>query len=308
MSLDRLLIPSGDPPVPPAWKQNELLKHLRRQRLLGLVASFGPVEKFPHPWQVTARRFEPPENNLSTLDPDSTWSIFINAGVINDELVTMLYLRNQDPRGWVMPKDYVAPVIGDADYDPRWLERDSLDDPDDPPFMVISDPPPTGRSSTNADFSQIADLARPGIERGAFCGEDSWELELWRAHVILSATPFRANSFNASLPPPRLVKFRFSVLPALPGASYGASSGGWLELATLYYLRDPEEPEDAQIVVRPQETWPLWTVIAQPGGDLVNILDSAASGSVLPPGFAEVLEGELQDDLQGAARPLFWNV
>jgi hypothetical protein len=256
---------------------------------------------------VTATRFDPPPQ--STLPAESTWRIDIAAGVINDQLPTILYLRQSDPRGWVLGPDYVEtekPRIGDV-----FVERDALDDADDPPFLVVSDPPTTTVSSPTVrpDFVRVPDAQRPALEAGAFCSEEDWTLDLWRASVILTAAPIRSSYFAAELPAPSAVKFRLYTSGAKPVATFAASSGGWLELATLYLLRDPKDPlGTAEIRVRQREFYPFWNMTLQPGGQLVTLLDAAAQVFSGPPGFADLLRNQLEDTLSGAASSEFWTV
>lgn len=303
--MNSLKIPVGRN-VPTADQHNRLLDWLRRQQLLSSIDSIGAVRSFPHPWRVRASRFDGAD--LATLNPASTWRIDVAPGVINDQVPTILYARAGDPRGWVPPPDYVLPQPGELSYDARWIERDLLDDPDDAPFLAISDPPVRNAETSEGEWRFIPEHLRPGIEQGAFCGEADWELELWRAHVLLSAVPFRANYFAAQLPPPRIVRYRLFTTPRRPAPTYGASAGGWLELATLYLLRDPASPETAELKVRQREWWPLWASIVQPGRELVSLFDAAAQGVIAPPGFTDILRGDLQDTLQGAMTAEFWTV
>lgn len=310
MSLDKLRIQPGDSPIPAAWKQNGVLDELLAARMLGYVALPEPATPIPHPWRVSVARFEPPEEYAGPLDPAATWALTVAAGVINDTLPSILYQRTADPRGWTLLDDYATPQLGEPGYDPRWIERDALDDFDAPPFLILRDPPTSGATLVQGDFTQITDAQRPGIEGGAFCGEDTWELELWRAHVLLTATPLRATFFAAELPPPRLTRYRLATSPAKPSPNFGASAGGWIELATLYLLRDPAVPEDVALLVRQREFWLVWAVVAQPGGGLVDIFDTAADlpPGILPPGFTDLLRADLEDTLAGAATAEFWTV
>jgi hypothetical protein len=305
MRLNELRIAEDAPPVPTAAQHNGVLDYLLAQRLCGLIVDPGSSRPFAHPWRVTARRWEAPASGRSPLDPDFTWRVDVAAGTVNDQLASILYARAGDPRGWVLPSDYVEV----AAPDPRWVERDPLDDLENPPCLVLRDPPILGAVTGDAgDFTRIEDAVRPSLEAGAFCGEDDWALELWRAHVILSASPLRATIFAAELPPPRLVRYRLYTTPKRPTPIFAARAGGWLELATVYLLRDPDAPEDAQIRIRQREWWNLWAVISQPGAELVNIFDTAARDLPVPDFFTDILRGELQDVLAGASTVHFWSV
>ena len=300
MNLERLLIKPGESPIPSAAAQNAILDALLRNRLLGVIEETGPTPTFPHPWTVTTQRFEAPPSGTATLNPDNTWAIFVAAGTVNDTVPSIVYARQGDPRGWV-PGNYVAPKVGDPNYDPRWIDRDATDDPDDPPFLAVRDP--VLGQTTATDWTYITDDARISIEQGAFCGAADWELELWRSHVIVTGAPLMATFFDASLPPPRLAKYRLSATALLPTATYGAGAGGWQEIATLYLLRDPNDASSAEIRVRPRQFWPLWAVISQPGGALVSLVDAAGGGI-----FGGLVSGQLQDVLQGAQTVQWWTV
>jgi hypothetical protein len=62
-------------------------------------------------------------------------------------------------------------------------------------------------------------------------------------------------------------------MPTHPPLNIGANAraGGTFLLATLYLLRDPTKPEDATLLRRQHEWWPLWATIAQPGADLASL-------------------------------------
>lgn len=304
MNLDDLLIKPGSSPFPTAAQNNGLVRALERERLLGIIAQLGDPPAFPHPWKVRASRFEPPAG--SPLKPGKAWRVDIAAGTINDTLPTLLYLRKDDPRGWKAPDDYLTLQPGEKGYDSRWIERDLLDDPADPPCLVLNDPDP----KIPPDFTKVSDTLRNTIEAGAFTGEDTWELELWRAHVILSATPFRAAIFDGSLPPPRLAKYRLYSTPARPAATVGAQAGGWVELATLYLLRDPDAPDDAQLLVRQREFWPLWSQVVQPGTDILDPFGPDGTGLFggLDDLLFEIAQEEIEEILADAATVEFWTV
>ena len=263
MSLDALRLKPGDGPLPTAEKQNAILAHLLRQRIANVLADFDEPQTFPHPWRVRAQRFEPPA--ASTIAPEAAWRIDIAAGAINDTAPVILYHREKDPRGWQKPADYSERSTPDS-RPSTFLERDLLDDPEDPPCLVAFDPP-------SGDFEQIPDERRITIERGAFCSAEAWELELWRSHVVLTADPGQSRLFDITLPPPKLARYRFSISAKQPPPNVGgfARAGGTFVLAKLYLLRDPGSPADAVLRVKQEEFWPLWAAIAQPGRDLPAI-------------------------------------
>lgn len=271
MSLRHLLIKPGKGPFPTAAQHNGVRDHLLHNRLLGPVPNILPAKPYPHPWQVTVARFEP--TATSTLAADSTWSVKVVAGTIMDRIASIPYLRKNDPRGWVPPDGYVEPVTIDTQAgtapNSTWLDRDALDDPDAPPFLVLRDP--AQGAKTAPDLTLIPDAQRNGLEGGAFTGAADWALELWRAHVILSATPFMASSFKLTLPPPSLVRYRLYTVAALPLPTVGVAAGGSIELATLYLLRDPKVPATAEIRVREREFFSLWSQVVEPGSDLAGL-------------------------------------
>jgi hypothetical protein len=263
-ALDHLRIPPNGSPFPPAAKHNALLDHLCRQTLAGLTIIPGAVRSPSHPWKVTARRLDPPPNGAhSALDPATTWRLDIEPGVINDTLPSILYRRQSDPRGWTKPGTYIE----ETPLDPNFIERDLLDDINDPPFLVLTDP--TIGASKSPDFTLLSDFARPLALRSA----DYAPFDIWRAHVLVSAAPVSASYFPPSLPPPRLQRYRLVTSPALPVQSFAAQAGGWLELATVYFLRDPSSPEDARLQIVPQEFYAVWSAIAQPGQDISQAIN-----------------------------------
>lgn len=315
MSLDSLLIQPGQWPWPTAEKQNALLAHLLRNRFLSAVDRLRKPPGFPHPWDVSVSRIE--ERPGLTLPPERTWRVDIRPGTMNDVLPTMLYRRRDDPRGWTLPDDFAAPVVGDKDYDPVWIERDLLDDADDPPFLTVRQP---GEKDEPHDMLKVPDAQRPE----AFMDEISWDLELWQSHVLLSASPIAvAGVQSAAFPPPRLGRYRHYVSPRLPSPTFGARTGGWVELATLYLLRDPKEPELAEMFVRQREFWPLWAAIVQPGADLPELIRAQpmdlvtglpladfaiATGNALNQIFADLALAQLESSLESATSLELWTV
>lgn len=310
MSLDNLLIRPGEPHAPTAEKQNALLRHLLANRFSGVVDALRPPRGMPHPWRVTASQISEPRDGMS-LPLERTWRIDVSAGSINGMLPMIPFRRTGDKRGWNMPAGYAT-----EDED-GWIDRDALDDLSDPPFLAVVAPPP-GATKTE-DMQLVPDAERPD----AFRGEVEWELELWKAHVILSATPLRSEVLSASLPPPRLVRYRIYTSRQLPGPTFGARNGGWFELATLYFLRDPAAPELAELLVRQREFWPLWAVIVQPGADIPATVrfDPLNAVTGLPLADAFVLAGntagqaiadaalqQIEATLEGASTVEAWTV
>ena len=239
-------------------------------------------------------------NSLSTLDPTITWAVNVAPGTINDGLPSILYQRAGDARGWRAPDGYVEQTIIGAGNkpDPNFVERDLLDDPTSPPFVTVQDAVP----GQKGDFTQIPDSDRMKIEGGAFCSASDWEMELWRSHVLLSATPFTVATLNPLLPAPRLLTYRIYAVNGLPALGFGGDAGGWIELATLYLLRDPDTLT-TQIRVRQRVWWCLQGRIFQPGQGLASLIGTIDSN------FGEFASIELAGDqsiIEDAAYVDFW--
>jgi hypothetical protein len=263
-ALDHLRIPPNGSPFPPAAKHNALLDHLCRpdpgrphhHPRRGAIA-VSPVEGHS-PSPRSSAQWRP-----QRLGPRHYMRLDIEPGVINDTLPSILYRRQSDPRGWTKPGTYIE----ETPLDPNFIERDLLDDINDPPFLVLTDP--TIGASKSPDFTLLSDFARPLALRSA----DYAPFDIWRAHVLVSAAPVSASYFPPSLPPPRLQRYRLVTSPALPVQSFAAQAGGWLELATVYFLRDPSSPEDARLQIVPQEFYAVWSAIAQPGQDISQAIN-----------------------------------
>lgn len=306
MTSDLLRIPPDRGPYPTAAQHNGLLDVFRREILLGSVFTAGDAKAFPHPWQVRAARFEP--RPAATLDPAVTWAFTVAPARINDLAPSMLYRRTGDPRGWVPPPGFTEPF---PDLASPWLEREADDDPDDPPHLYLLDPPASPDPNAIPDtlsFTRIPDERRPGLEAGAFCGASDWEMELWRAHVILTATPLRAERFAAELPAPRLRRYRLQALRALPSARWAGTAGGWLEVATIYLLRPPGDPAGAELRIKQRVWWDLWAVIVQPGKELIGILDSVGTFDPTAGLLLDLYRAETENTLSDVAHTEFWTV
>lgn len=308
MALESLLIQPGESPVPTADKQNAILAHLLANRFAGVVDGLRSPKGFPHPFRVTVSRMDEAREGM-TLPAGRTWRIDIAPGAINDILPAIPFRKQGDKRGWKLPVGYVAKSTED------WIDRDALDDHDDPPFLAVVAPKP-GEKKTS-DFRIVPDAERPD----AFCGAAEWELELWSCHVLLSASPLRSEVMSAAFPPPRLARYRFYTAQQLPSPTFGARSGGWFEVATLYYLRDPAAPELAEMFVRQREFWPMWAVIVQPGSDIpatvrydpLNVqtglpLSDAflAAGDAANQAIADAALQQLESTLEGATSVEAW--
>jgi hypothetical protein len=278
---------------------------------LDQVETLGTVTPFPHPWRVRSRRFE--SRDGSTLDPATTWRIDITPGTVNDTLAAIPYLRQNDPRGWNLPTNYIAVYsslsVSVAAESSPWIDRESLDDLDDPPFLVIPDPA-TGASSDKS-WSRIPDSGRRSLMGGAFCGAEDWELELWQAHVLLSAVPIKTYWFTENLAPPNLRRYRLYTSAKLPPISLPAQAGGCIEIATLYMLRDPKDKDPvstATIRIRQRVWYPLWVTVVQPGSQGLIDLTKEDFSDVYNGIFVTFETDTLLNILQNAAWVAWWTV
>ena len=305
MSLNHLKITIEQGNRPSALQHNGLVKALMRNRILGIVPRMTTPTPWPHPWEVVPSRFVPRVG--SSLDPSATWQLDISPGTINDSLAAIPYLRTNDPRGWSAPKNYVEPASGASNLS-SWIDRDSMDDLDDPPLLIIRDPAIGVTSSS--EWTYIPDGQRRHVEGGAFCGADDWELELWQAYVLLSAVPLKTYWFSGSLVPPALKRYRLYTSSVKPDINFAAQGGGWLEVATLYMLRNPKAQNpiaSAEIRVRQRLFWPVWTTVLQPGGALLDMSQSSLQGIDYLTGiFTSPDQSTQVNILQSAASVEWW--
>ncbi len=319
MNLSHLLIPGGQGPFPTDWQHNGVLDHLLKCRWLAALDRLSEPKGYPHPWDVTVRRFEAPEGAHATLDADTTWSVFIRPGVVNDLEPVITYRRAGDPRGWAPPAGYTEVIRrGQSDYDPVYIDRELFDDSDDPPFLVLR--APAKKAKTADDFRLLGEAERPDC----FRGEDTIDYEVWQASVILSAAALRPEWFvTVAFPPPKLKRFRCYTVKQLPGFNFGGRDGGWRELATLYFLRDPAQPEDAALFVRQREFFPLWSQVVQPGANIPALIGDPTINLTTGLGFADTAvagynefatilannaRAELENQLRELAHAAWWSV
>jgi hypothetical protein len=248
-----------------AEELNALARFLAECRLLDLptpsVISHHAAE---HHWETTVRRLE--------SDP-AQWAVSIGPGLINDELAAIPYRREGDPRGWTPPPGYAAPQPGEPQYSAAIIERDLLDDLDDPPWLLAFAP---------RDFDLVPRAQWP--PHFAFAADDDLAgADLWRSHVLLSVKAI-APPFLADITAPLFARPRLYLAAQLPSLNYAASAGGWVEIATLYLVRAASgNPEEDQLIVQQQEFWSLWNMLIQPGQNLLAEVDVA--GSIATPSF-----------------------
>ncbi len=257
----------------------------------------GGALPFPHPFQVTASRFT--DGLPGQYDPDLAWKIDVSAGCVNDTLVTIPFLRTNDPRGWQMPQDWPAPKPGAADYDPRWVERPLLDAFDDPPFLVISAPPAVPVKVTGArDFA-------PNAPRIPFFRTDDFkDLDLFLAFVFLSDDTATAQAWIEGIPP-RLKRFR--VFVGQRPISGGSIAGGWQEVAWLWLARDKTDgvpdPKTDLIYVEPRLFWCVASQVLQPS---LNVFPPQDGTNPINDLFEQLAEDQVDQTLESAATTGFW--
>lgn len=292
MSLEGYRLQPDEGPIPTAAQHNGVLDHLARNLIVGVIGEQTESSNFSHPWKVKVQPFEKREG--STLDPAANWRIDLRAGTMNDTLPVIPFRRQNDPRGWQPPSGYVDPAPSNS----PWIDRDVLDDLDDPPFLVARE---------TRDFTRIADKDRIKVESGAFCGADDWERELWRAHVLLSATPHVIN-IGPDLPSPKLNRLRLYLVPTLPTTTI-APAGVAFELATLYLLRDPDGRDASELRVRQREHWPIWAEIIQPVSDLAAVIGNLRDGQGgLNDLIAQLNAGRIEETIADTATVEAWTV
>lgn len=227
-------------PKAKAW--NAMLTAVERTRLRLSVGS-GRGAAMPHPWQVQANRWEdaPP-----SIEADRAWRIDIRAGWVNDVPAIIPYLRDGDPRGWVMPDGYPAPKNGDDGYDPRWVGR-WLNEPEQTPFLTIEAPAsgdndPVGRAIVSS-WERVRD-------RPDYFTEFYPEHLLFRATVLVTAAAVSAREFIPEVPAPNLGPYRVGC--GRRPATEGRPVGGFLELAWVWLIREPErqDPTEDEMLVQ----------------------------------------------------------
>ncbi len=317
MKLAHLLIRPGESPWPTAEKHNGVLDHLLSCRWLSPLERLSEPKGYPHSWRVTVDRFVPRDG--AKLAADTTWSVFIRPGTVNDLEPVITYRRTEDPRGWTPPDGYTEVIRpGQADFDPVFIDRELSEDAADPPCLVLRDPPP--RAKTADDFRLLSDDARPD----AFLGADTIDYEVWQCSVILSALPLRPEWFvSVAFPTPKLKRFRCYTVKEYPSFNFGGREGGWRELATLYLLRHPKEPADAALFVRQREFFPLWSIAVQPGANIPSLIEDPTINLTTGLGFADAAIGasndlatlladnarkELENELSNLAYAAWWSV
>lgn len=183
------------------------------------------------------------------------WRIFVGMGCINDEPAAIQYLRTGDPRGWTMPRDYpparkVAKLYG-PDY--PFVDR-PLYETRARPHLLLTAPDKAGQDL--GGFELVKDAGRPLF----FRTKKMWDREIYRAHVGVTITPFRADPASLNLAAGGAVARRWRVfagkLPVRVSGS-GVNALGSHELARLYLVRTPGKPERDELHVQQRSYWSL---------------------------------------------------
>lgn len=193
-------------------------------------------------------------NGSGAASASRLWKVYVGSGCVNDEPAAIQYQVKDDPRGWIMPTDYapwkkLAEIYG-ADHpnvDRPLYERDR-------PFVLLTSPDANGDDL--GGFEKIADDNRPPF----FRTKEMWERHLYRAFVVVSATPYKADPWETSLHAGGAVAKRWRVqagkLPIrVQGA--GVTATDFKELARIYLAREPGKPENDQVHIQQVTFWSL---------------------------------------------------
>jgi hypothetical protein len=286
MSIESLESLRGfDPREPEVRPWNKLLEEIQAREVTLLAEFVGTSTAFLHPWKTVAGRWEEMPDGL-TYPRGRVWRVAIAPGCVNDELASIVYLKMNDERGWLMPPDY-APPGG-----PLVVDRPLLDArQDEPPFLVVIAPE---TAAGNAQFISVAEASRLPFFRTA----EMLEKRLFLCHIILTANPTLARFYLPPIPAD-LNRFRCYAGPR-PGRG-PAANGGHVALARLWLTREPDgNPEGDEIHVQQLVFWSLATRVA---------LDSFSFGEVpVFQNLADLAQGGIDQDYSAAAEALFWTV
>ncbi len=277
---------------------NAIARAGARQQVLSILERRTPAGIECH-WQARAERFLRP----SLLDPQRTWSLFVRPGTINDRVAAISYRKSDDPRGWEPGPEHPALVAAEKTFGAGYVFADrELTEKQDPPYLLVTTPDAAGGDL--GDFQRVQDRARPEF----FRDEQSFEADLYRASVFVTAAPLRVSRAEnrLGLPvPTRNRRFRLHVGP-LPLRLVTVAAGGHFELHRVFLLRQPGQPEADQMFVQQRCFWSLWTANVAP--DLFGNFDP-----FLPPGvfdlfnaFTDILFGEVANVLESAGSAEFW--
>jgi len=275
---------SGDPADISAADLNWLVDWANRSRKLDARYSQGDHKAFQHPWKVRTSRCD---------EIDRGWRVDVCAGIINDIVPSILYRRRDDPRGWKCPEDYVeSPAKGERGWSADWVERDPLDDLDDPPWLLIVAPEPG--ATADPAWTLVPKERWPLF----FSSQDELaDAQIFRAYVMVSQNTrqnvIASGTWLRGMKPPPMNKFRVGTLPARPMLSF-TLAGVWLDLATLWLVRsEPDHPDSDALYVQQNEFWPSWSAQIKP-----SALDL----------YPEIIQGELDLIYDAAATVVNWTV
>lgn len=268
------------------------LVQLARQRCfeMGVVLADAPDV---HEWMTSARRWDGDATGMK-------WRVDVLPGFINDEVPTMIYLRANDPRGWVMPDGYPAPKEGEKGYSATTVDRELIEA--ERPWLLVTVPQP-GEHSGNGDWEAVAD----GNRIDFFRTEEMWRLELFSSWVILTASALRPSFLPLNYPAPSLARYRVCSSKSRPSAAFGTRVGGWIPLARLWLTRDEQDPQTDRVYVEQKEFFSLGSAIVQPGTELIDVLEPLQSDPLLG-GPASWAIADLNSSLDSAASVEFWTV
>lgn len=206
----------------------------------------GRGGRIQHPWQVRASRFD---DGTGSLLP---WRLDVALGTINDAAPPIIYRAMNDPRGW-------KPKTPPADDSPI-VERSMAEY--DSPWILLTAPKPGTTAVASDQFVEVDDAARPSYFRTAAM----WEKKLYRASIFLTDTPSQQVAID--FPPQYLGRLKKQLrlnggrLPVTPVAV----TGGLLELARVFLIRDPGEKDGSgdTILVQQKVFLCLWTELIVP--------------------------------------------
>ncbi len=250
LALGHLKLGALEPAVggldPAFAARNELLEETRKRRPI-MPLRPEAVPSSGHRWKVT----------VAKTKETGIWRVNVGSGSVNNEPAAITYRREDDPRGWIMPEDYppfrpLARVYGpDFPFVDRPLfERTA------PPHLRLT-APDAGEQDLGG-FVRVTDGLRPPYFRTA----RMWERNLYRAHIILSGTPYKADRQDVLIATRGPTLKRWRVFAGIaPPRSMNIALGAAKELARLFLVRQPGHPEADTIHVR-QKTW--WSLQTKP--------------------------------------------
>lgn len=259
-----------DPGQIPEPDRNALWSAVRSRRPMRTPVP-DPVAAAEHKWKTTCRRTR----------TAGIWRVEVDSGCVNDEPAAILWQRHGDPRGWEMPENYgpfakLAAVYG-ADY--PFVDRPIYETGRDRPFLLLTAPSADGTEP--GGFERITDFQRASSALEVFRTRAMWERELWRAHVVVSATPFRGDpqAIAVRIGGPLQKRWRVHAgqLPIRIRGS-GVKAIDFHELARIYLVRIPGRPEADRVFVEQRAFWSLQSRSSVPQS-LIDLADAVAQSA-----------------------------